>query len=81
VIAAYAALEPRLDEIALVAPTPSHREGPIFLNVLRVLDVPDALGLLAPRALTLHTGQPEAFARTATLYGVAGGALRRPPLP
>jgi cephalosporin-C deacetylase-like acetyl esterase len=76
VIAAYAALlDPRLAEIVVVNPTTSHHEGPIFLNVLRVLDVPEALGLLAPRPLTLHTPQPAAFARTASLYGVAGGTL------
>ena len=81
-IAAYAALfEPRLAEIVLVDPTASHREGPIFLNVLRVLDVPEALGLLAPRPLTIHTAQAGAFARTAQIYGVAGGTFRPNPMP
>jgi hypothetical protein len=82
VIAAYSALfEPRLAEVVLVAPPASHRDGPIFLNVLRVLDVPDALGLLAPRPLSLYTLQDSAFARTASLYGVAGGTLRIQALP
>jgi hypothetical protein len=77
VIAAYAALfEPRLAEIVTVDPPASHRAGPIFLNVLRVLDVPEALGLLAPRPLTLHTAQESAFTRTASIYSVAGGTLR-----
>lgn len=81
-IAAYAALfEPRLAEIVAVDPPSSHRDGPIFLNVLRVLDVPEALGLLAPRPLTIHTRQDSAFARTASIYGVAGGALRTQSLP
>ena len=48
-------------------PPASHREGLIFLNVLRVLDVPEALGMLAPRPLTIYTGQASAFARTASL--------------
>ena len=82
VIAAYAALfEPRLNEVVAVDPPTSHRDGPIFLNVLRVLDVPDALGLLAPRPLTIHTSQDAAFARTASIYRLAGETLKtKPPL-
>ena len=82
VIAAYAALfEPRLAEIVAVDPPASHRDGPIFLNVLRVFDVPDALGMLAPRPLTIHTAQNGAFLRTASLYRAAGGTLRIQSLP
>jgi hypothetical protein len=82
VIAAYAALfEPRLAEVVAVDPSASHRDGPIFLNVQRVLDVPDALGLLAPRPLTIYTGQDRAFARTASIYSVAGGILSIQSLP
>ncbi len=82
VIAAYAALfENRLTEITLVAPPPSHRDGPVFLNVLRVLDVPEALGMLAPRTLTIRASQENAFARTASLYALTGGTLRTQPLP
>jgi hypothetical protein len=82
VIAAYAALfEPRLAEIVAVDPPASHRDGPIFLNVLRVLDLPDALGMLAPRPLTIHTVQDRAFARTASIYSVAGGILSIQSLP
>jgi hypothetical protein len=77
VIGAYAALfEPRLAEVALMDPPASHRDGPIFINVMRVLDVPDALGMLAPRPLTIHTSQNAAFARTASIYNVAGGTLK-----
>lgn len=82
VIAAYTALfEPRLAEVIAVDPPASHRDGPIFLNVLRVLDVPEALGLLAPRPLTIRTANASAFARTASIYGVAGGKLSLEPLP
>jgi dienelactone hydrolase len=82
VIAAYAALfEPRLAEIVAVDPPASHRDGPIFLNVLRVLDVPDAFGMLAPRPLTIQTAQNDAFDRTAEIYRVAGGTLRIQSLP
>src|SRR5205823_3650221 len=42
IIAAYAALfEPLVREVVIVDPPTSHRDGPIFLNVLRVLDVPE----------------------------------------
>jgi hypothetical protein len=78
VIAAYAALlapEPLVKEALLVDPPATHREGPIFLNVLRVLDVPDALGLLAPRPLRILTGKKEAFERTAKMYAAVGGKL------
>jgi hypothetical protein len=71
VIAGYAAiLEPRLAEVAAVDPPASHREGPIFLNVLRVLDVPEAFGLLAPRPLTISTSQSSSFDRTEAIYRV-----------
>src|SRR5262249_43617337 len=45
VIAAYAAIfEPDAAGAILIDPPSSHRDGPHFLNVLRVLDVPEALG-------------------------------------
>jgi hypothetical protein len=76
VIAAYAALlEPKLAEVMLLDPPTSHRDGPIFLNVLRVVDIPAALSLLAPRTLTIYTSRLEAFDATAAIYRVAGGKL------
>ena len=74
VIAAYAALfEPSVKEVVIIDPPASHRDGPIFLNVLRVLDIPEALGMLAPDVkLTLVNGKDKAFDRTAQLYKIAG---------
>jgi hypothetical protein len=74
ILAAYAALfEPKIKEVVIVDPPTSHKDGPIFLNVLRVLDIPDALGLLAPNVkLTLINGKDKAFDRTAQLYKLAG---------
>lgn len=73
IIAAYAALfEPAISEVVLVEPTESHMQGPHFLNVLRVLDIPDALGLLAPKKLTICGARPEAFKKTPALYEIAG---------
>jgi dienelactone hydrolase len=77
IIAAYAALfEPAAAEVAIVDPPASHREGPIFLNVLRVLDVPAALGLLAPRPLTLIGAKSDSWSLTKVLYERAGAATK-----
>jgi hypothetical protein len=76
-IAAYAALlEPDIVEVQVLNPPSSHRQGPIFLNVLRVLDIPDALGLLAPRKLTLINARDQAFDRTAEIYKLAGAETK-----
>ena len=49
IVAAYAALfEPSIKEVIVINPPKSHMEGPHFLNVLRVLDIPEALGLSLP---------------------------------
>ncbi len=73
ILAAYAALfEPSIKEVIVIDPPKSHKEGPHFLNVLRVLDIPEALGLLAPTPLTIIGGQDAAFDRTAEIYRLAG---------
>jgi dienelactone hydrolase len=73
ILAAYAALfESSINDVVVVDPPASHKDGPIFLNVLRVLDTPDALGLLAPRGLTLINARDKAFERTARIYQAAG---------
>jgi dienelactone hydrolase len=47
-IALYAALfEPRVERLVLYGLPRSHREGPDFLNVLRVLDVPQSVAMVA----------------------------------
>jgi hypothetical protein len=75
ILAVYAALlEPSIKEVVIVDPPKSHRDGPIFLNVLRVLDIPEALGLLAPRRLTLINAKDKAFDRTEEIYRLAGAA-------
>jgi dienelactone hydrolase len=75
ILAAYAALfEPAIASVTAVEPPPSHMHGPFFLNVLRVLDVPDALGLLAPRPVTLVGASDAGFERTAAIFQAAGAA-------
>lgn len=72
--AAYAALlDPSIGELIVVDPPASHRDGPHFLGILRHLDIPEALGLLAPRKLTIHTSD-RAFERTKEIYKLAGAA-------
>lgn len=84
VIAVYAALyQTAIESVVAVEPPASHRPrttgeayGAAFLHVLRVLDIPEAMGCLAPRQLTLIGAQDAAFARTATIYNAAGVAQR-----
>jgi hypothetical protein len=54
-IVLYAALfEPDVARIDLWHPPASHRQGPILLNVRRVLDMPQAVALAFPRAVRLY---------------------------
>lgn len=77
VLAAYVALLiPEIEAVRAIQPTTSHRKGPFLLNVLRVVDVPQALGMLAPRPLTIVTDSPEAFSDTAALYRACGAEVR-----
>ena len=74
-VAAYAAiLAPEIAGVTLVSIPASHMEptAPQFLNVLRVCDVPDALGLLAPRPLTIIGAPRDKFSATAAAYSAAG---------
>jgi hypothetical protein len=79
VVAAYAALlaENKVAELQILDPPTSHRDGPHFLNVDRVLDLPTALGLLAPDVkLTLINAKDKAFDKTAALYKLAGAEAK-----
>ncbi|HZY91136.1 MAG TPA: prolyl oligopeptidase family serine peptidase [Gemmataceae bacterium] len=54
-LALYAAVfEPDVARLDLWHPPASHRQGPTFLNVLRVLDVPQALALAFPRKVRVY---------------------------
>jgi len=77
VLAAYAALfEPSIAEVVAVDPPPTHDHGPTFLNVLRLLDIPEAMGLLAPRPLTVVNADPKGARRTAQFYDLAGAKAK-----
>jgi hypothetical protein len=54
-IALYAGLfEPTVSAFDLWHLPSTHNEAPTFLNVLKVLDVPQAVALALPRKVTLH---------------------------
>ena len=77
VLAAYAALwEPEIVGVIVSNPPLSHMddEAPQFLNVLRVCDIPDILGMLAPRALTVYGDDSDALGKVAKIYNAAGAA-------
>jgi cephalosporin-C deacetylase-like acetyl esterase len=77
VLVAYAALfESNIAEVVAVQPTTSHLQGPHFLGILRVLDIPTAFGLLAPRPLTLWSDE-KAFDTTEAFYAASGAKLQR----
>ncbi|MBM4074631.1 MAG: hypothetical protein FJ267_03195, partial [Planctomycetes bacterium] len=77
-IAAYVAVldEKHIQEVTLKDPPVTHMDSsaPQFLNILRVCDVPDMLGLIAPRRLRIVTKHPEKFSRTMAIYKAAGAA-------
>ncbi len=75
VLAAYAALlEPDIAGVIAVTPPASHMDAnaPQFLNVLRVCDIPDVFGMLAPRPLTLQGYSGDALRTLRRIYAAAG---------
>ena len=71
---AYAALlDGTIAEVTVVAPPVTHQvaESPQFLNVLRVADVPELLGMLPRKALTLVDADKELVERVRALQEAA----------
>lgn len=57
--AAYAALfEPQLQKLELAVLPSSHRQGPDYLSVLRIWDIPQLLALLADRVVPWPAAEP-----------------------
>jgi dienelactone hydrolase len=78
-IAAYAAaLNDPIAGVTVLSPPKTHMDNtaPQFLNFLRVCDVPESLGLIAPRPLTLIAVKPDDFAATRAAYAAAEAAER-----
>jgi cephalosporin-C deacetylase-like acetyl esterase len=76
-VALYAALfEPGVMGLDLWHLPASHRKGPTLLNVLTVLDMPQALGLALPRKVKLHVkdeDEAKAWKWTVSLQKALGG--------
>jgi dienelactone hydrolase len=78
-LAAYAGLlEQGIAGFLLWHPPATHMDegAPVLLNVLRVLDIPQAIGLLAPRPVTLDGSLPESAGTVAHIYQAAGAPDR-----
>ncbi|MBN2314047.1 MAG: prolyl oligopeptidase family serine peptidase [Sedimentisphaerales bacterium] len=76
ILATYAALwEPEIAGVIAVNPPMSHMEdeAPQFLNILRVCDIPDVLGMLAPRPITVY-GDSDELEKVTKIYTAAGAA-------
>ena len=76
----YAALlEPAIGQVILRDPPTSHFEGPALPLVLRITDLDEVAGALAPRRLTVVARRSDGYERTRALYAVQGvpGAFRR----
>jgi dienelactone hydrolase len=75
VLAAYAGLlEPEIAEFVLHDPPGTHMDdaAPVLLNVMRVCDIPEAIGMLAPRPVTLGGSSPGLVDKVAAMYRAAG---------
>lgn len=76
ILAAYAgALEPETTEVVVGGIPMTHMDpaAPQFLNILRVADIPEMLGLLAPRKLEI-VSTDKRTQRTKAIYAAAGHA-------
>jgi len=76
-LGAYAALlDSRITRVILHSPPLTHKDGPIFLNILRYTDVPQALAMLAPRELVFLTHEIDRFGYTRDIYTLYGAENR-----
>jgi len=73
-----AALDSRISRVILDNPPSSHWQGPALLNVLRITDLPEVAGLLAPREIVSLTPLPGAYRYTRSIYQLYGksGSIR-----
>ncbi|MBL7186497.1 MAG: prolyl oligopeptidase family serine peptidase [Phycisphaerae bacterium] len=79
VLAAYAALWERdISGVMVSEPPLSHMDAgaPQFLNVLRVCNIPDVLGMLAPRELTVYGKRADLLGKVAEIYGAVGASSK-----
>jgi cephalosporin-C deacetylase-like acetyl esterase len=69
----YAALlDEGIHQVMLIDPPVSHVQGPVFLNVLRHTDLPEAAALLAPRRINFYARLPKEYEYTKQVYDLLG---------
>jgi hypothetical protein len=77
VLGAFAAiLEPEIAGVIALEPPSSFMDdgAPVLLNALRVMDVPEVLGLVAPRRLAIRGGSETVRKKVVDYYQAAGAA-------
>lgn len=67
-------LDEQIAQVILLDAPASHFDGPIFLDVLRHTDLPEAAALMAPRRLTFYGKIPEEYAVTQGVFALHGKA-------
>ena len=67
-----AVLDSRISRVILDDPPASHWQGPALLNVLRITDLPEVAGMMAPREIVSLTPLPTAYRYTRSIYGLHG---------
>ena len=67
-----ALLDSRITRVIVFDPPETHARGPIFLNVLRYTDIPQAMAVLAPRELVFLTDNIDNFDYTRKIYRLMG---------
>ncbi|MPY91180.1 MAG: hypothetical protein GEU99_25120 [Luteitalea sp.] len=75
VIALYAGLlDERVSQVILRDAPGSHRQGPALLNILRITDIAEVAGALAPRRLVSLTELPDSFDYARRVYEQLGAS-------
>jgi cephalosporin-C deacetylase-like acetyl esterase len=67
-----AAIDNRISRVILNDPPASHWQGPALLNVLRITDLPEVAGLIAPREIVSLTPLPDAYSYTRSIFRLHG---------
>jgi cephalosporin-C deacetylase-like acetyl esterase len=67
-----AALDARITRVILDDAPASHWQGPPLLNILRITDLPEAAGMVAPREIVSLTPLAPAYRHTSSIYALYG---------
>ena len=70
-----AALDARVSRVILDDPPASHWQGPPLLFILRITDLAEVAGMVAPREIVSLTRLPDTFTYTSSIYALYGKSL------